>query len=157
MKKFFIKILLAFLVFVPSVAFADDKNNDEKIKIDPNTCKISTTDAERTGDDFLKVMRGCANGTSGVSIQDMENKEKTVSELAVRVKQLASGFMQYAALFAIGAIVIAGIMYTTAYGDDAKLSRAKKIALFACVGLILALASYSLVNAVIYIIYGTIR
>ncbi len=64
--------------------------------------------------------------------------------------------MRYAALFAVGAIVIAGVMYTTAYGDESKLGKAKKIVIFACLGLIIALASYSLVNAVIYIIYGAI-
>lgn len=100
-------------------------------------------------------MKNCANGTSGVGISDMK-QENSVTGLASQIQELASGFMRYGALFAVGAIVISGIMYTTAYGDDAKLSRAKKIAIFALVGLLLALASYPLVNAVIYIIYGAI-
>ena len=71
-----------------------------------------------------------------------------------RIRNLSVGALQYAALFAIGAIVFAGIRYTTAYGDSAKLESAKKTAIFAVVGLFIALASYSLVNAVMYFLFA---
>lgn len=68
----------------------------------------------------------------------------------------SGGFLRYAALFAVGAIVYAGVLYTTAYGDGEKLKRAKDIVIFACIGLFLTLVSYSIVNWVLQIIYGTV-
>lgn len=75
-------------------------------------------------------------------------------EFRDRVRLFSGGAMRYAALFAIAAIVVAGIMYVTAYGDDERIKTAKTTVKFALLGLVLALLSFSLVNAVMYFIYG---
>lgn len=43
----------------------------------------------------------------------------------------------FGALFAIGAIVFSGIRYTTSYGDDEKVKKAKTTAIYALIGLVL--------------------
>lgn len=155
MKKIsiYFLIFLAVFSFSASLVFAEEES--KKLEFQANNCKVTYQAGQKDTSDFLNTMRDCANGTNGVSIDNI-SQENSVNGLSENIKKLASGFMRYAALFAVGAIVIAGIMYTTAYGDDGRLKKAKNIAIFALVGLLLALASYSLVNAVIYIIYGAI-
>ena len=55
------------------------------------------------------------------------------------VKNVAGRAIQFAALFAIWAIVWSGIRYTTSYGDDEKVKKAKSTAIYALIWLILAL------------------
>lgn len=43
----------------------------------------------------------------------------------------------FGALFAIGAIVFSGIRYTTSYGDEEKIKKAKSTAIYALIGLVL--------------------
>ena len=38
------------------------------------------------------------------------------------VAKVADGVLGFAALFAVGALVFSGIRYTTAYGDDQKIT-----------------------------------
>lgn len=132
--KFFKKILLFTLLFFSfsGVVFANGITDPIK-SFDSANCNVSTEAGAVNGGDFLDKMRECASGTAGVSIEDAGAGDNSVSGLSVRIKELASGFMRYAALFAIAAIVIAGVMYTTAYGDASKLEKAKKIVIFACV------------------------
>lgn len=70
-----------------------------------------------------------------------------------RIQELSLRALEFAGLFAVGAFVWAGIQYTTAYNDSGKLESAKKTGIFAAIGLILALASYSIVNAVLYFMF----
>ena len=70
------------------------------------------------------------------------------------VKNIATKAFGFAALFAIGAIVWSGVQYTTSYGDDEKVKKAKSTAIFALIGLILALTSFSLVNILVNFIYN---
>lgn len=103
----------------------------------------------------MNNLQNCAKGGNGVAIGDSgtPNKEGQFRE---KIMSFSSGFLKYAALFAVAAIVIAGVMYTTAYGDGERLKKAKDTAIYACVGLLLALVSYSLVNAVLAIIYSSV-
>ncbi len=161
MKIFKNILIVVLLIFSLSGTVFANKNTTEVTQdpvnsFDSPNCTVSTEVWAAKGSDFLETMRNCSKGTSGVSIDNVGTGDNSIKWFSVRIGELASGFMRYAALFAVGAIVIAGVMYTTAYGDESKLGKAKKIVIFACLGLIIALASYSLVNAVIYIIYGAI-
>ena len=102
-------------------------------------------------------LRDCASGTSGISIENNSiNSADGKDNFRERVLELASGFMRYGALFAVMALVVSGVMYTTAYGDGERLKTAKDTAIFALIGLIVALVSFPLVNAVLAIIYGAV-
>ena len=66
--------------------------------------------------------------------------------LIIRVIQV--GLVLVGAI-ALAAIVWGGIMYILALGDEARASRAKKILLFAIIGLIIVLAAGLIVNVVV--------
>lgn len=103
----------------------------------------------------MNNLRWCASGGNGVAIEGTGATDGE-AQFREKVMSFSSWFLRYAALFAVAAIVIAGVMYTTAYGDGERLKKAKDTAIYACVGLLLALVSYSLVNAVLAIIYGSV-
>lgn len=83
-------------------------------------------------------------GTSGTGITSIKEQIQKISTQA----------LQFAGLFAVGALVWSGIQYTIAYGDSSRLESAKKTAIFSIIGLVVALASYSLVNAVLYFLFS---
>lgn len=74
-----------------------------------------------------------------------------VKELIISIAERA---FQFAALFAVGAIVWAWIKYTTAYGDDEKIKSAKSTIIYAVIGLIIVLASFPLVATVVNFVYS---
>lgn len=82
------------------------------------------------------------------------NGKNGIGGIRDQVRVISAQALTYAGLFAVGALVFAGILYTTAYGDSSRLEKAKKTAIFACIGLLVALASYSLVNAVITFLFA---
>lgn len=120
-------------------------------------CRVTTEAGAQRIDAIVGNLRDCASGTSGISIENNSiNAADGKDNFRDRVLELASGFMRYAALFAVAALVAAGVMYTTAYGDGERLKTAKDTAIFALIGLIVALVSFPLVNAVLAIIYGAV-
>lgn len=56
--------------------------------------------------------------------------------------------LSLAAILALGALIAGGIMYIVALGDEQRVARAKKIVLYALIGLLLAGASVTIVVAV---------
>jgi Type IV secretion system pilin len=65
--------------------------------------------------------------------------------------------ISFGALFAIGAIVFSGIQYTTSYGDDEKVKKAKMTGIYAVIGLFLLLLAFPLVDILINFIYSLAR
>jgi hypothetical protein len=107
-----------------------------------NNCKY---DPNQSATAFLD---GC--GTGSDPIPALDTWEDWVREM---VKKVAKTALWFAALFAIGAIVWSGIQYTTSYGDDEKIKKAKSTATFALIWLIIALTSFSLVSILVNFIY----
>jgi Type IV secretion system pilin len=60
----------------------------------------------------------------------------------------------FGSLFAIGAIVFSGIQYTTSYGDDEKVKKAKTTGIYAISGLLLLLLAFPLVDIIINFVYS---
>lgn len=132
-KIFIIIFAIISAIFVSDLAFAAD-------------CVIP--EGEKTGTkDFTQMLKGCQ--TQGISVGDGYKAE----DIKVHVTKISVQALGFAGLFAVGAIVWAGIQYTTAYGDSSKLESAKKTAIFAAVGLVVALISFSLVNAILYFMW----
>lgn len=69
------------------------------------------------------------------------------------VKSTAKTIIAFGALFAIGAIVFSGIQYTTSYGDDEKVKKAKTTGVYAIIGLFLLLLAFPLVDIVVNFVY----
>lgn len=70
------------------------------------------------------------------------------------VTNIAQGVIAFAALFAVGAIVFAGIRYTTSYGEDEKHKSAKDTAIAALIGLALCLIAFPLVELIVNFFYS---
>ncbi len=62
--------------------------------------------------------------------------------------------IEFGALFAIGAIVFSGIQYTTSYGEDEKVKKAKMTGIYALIGLLLLLIAFPLVDIIINFLYS---
>ncbi|MBN1258587.1 hypothetical protein JXA05_02420 [Candidatus Peregrinibacteria bacterium] len=67
----------------------------------------------------------------------------TLGQLIVKYVNFA---LPYLALAAFVGFVVAGFMYVTAYGNEEQLGKAKKILIWSIVGLLLVIASYSIVS-----------
>lgn len=138
------RFLTVFMIFVGCVFSCISSIHAQSNNTD---CTLS-----ENGVDFIETLNKCAAGTQGVKIDAIKSDGKSWLELGL--KSFASAMMRYGALFSVMAIVIAGILYVTAAGSDEKIARGKKIMIYAVVWLFLTLISFSLVNAVIVIIYG---
>jgi len=57
--------------------------------------------------------------------------------------------LSFLGLIAVVALIYAGFLYVTAGGDDGQHEKAKKIVIYAAVGIILILASFAIVNTII--------
>lgn len=52
-------------------------------------------------------------------------------------------------------LILAGILYITAYGNDERLAKAKKTAIWAVIGLLITLFSYTIVQIIAKIPFST--
>ena len=77
-----------------------------------------------------------------------------VTAIKALVKSTAKTIIAFGALFAIGAIVFSGIQYTTSYGDDEKVKKAKTTGVYAIIGLLLLLLAFPLVDILVNFVYG---
>ncbi len=75
----------------------------------------------------------------------------TPKDFVVTISETIIGF---GALFAIGAVVFSWIQYTTSYGDDEKIKKAKTTGIYALIGLVLLLTAFPFVDTMINFIYS---
>lgn len=64
-------------------------------------------------------------------------------------------FLAFIAISAVVVIIISGIMFLTAFGNEERLGQAKKIAQWAIIGLVLAMLSYAIVRIILELPFGT--
>lgn len=102
----------------------------------PNICNVPGVS------DQVKAASGCPDVAAPPAIEDV-------------VVSILNGIIAITGLVAVVAIVIAGINYITSAGDAAKVEKAKRTILYACIGLAVCALSFALVNFVIVnIIHG---
>lgn len=75
----------------------------------------------------------------------------TVNDLVTAV---VNWFLSVTAGITIFFLIIGGVYYLTAFGDDKRMQEGKKIITYAVYGLILILISYSVVNTINAIIFN---
>ncbi len=129
MKKVFKKITSALVLFA---AFAPSYMRAAPIF-------SGGDDPEQTG---LKTLVG-EEGEEGTLGGTGVTAEADVGDLVLKYVNFA---LPYLALAAFVGFIYAGFLYTTAYGNDEQVQKSKKIMIYAAVGLILVILSYSIVN-----------
>ena len=72
--------------------------------------------------------------------------EGSIRALVLRIVDF---FLLFLGLIAVIMIIYGGITYVTAGGNDEKVGKAKKIIMYAIVGIVIVLISFALVNTVI--------
>lgn len=138
----FFAIFSSISVFFAQETFANGTNCVEQVQ---NASKTSGTIS------ISNMISECSKQSNGIS---PDGGSKNVSGIKEKVTEMSKWALGFAALFAVGAIVFAGIQYTTAYGNTERLEKAKKTGIFAAIGLMVALLSYSIVDAVVKIIFS---
>ncbi|PID84459.1 hypothetical protein CSB09_00860 [Candidatus Gracilibacteria bacterium] len=113
---------------------------------DPANCQVTGN----MGTDISSVLQDC----QGEGSIDISTGGSGVTSIKEYVKNIAKMVIQYGALFAVGALVASGIMYTVAYGDDTRMTTAKNIAIYALIGLVLLVIAFPLVGIIVDFIYG---
>lgn len=114
----------------------------------PSGC---TATADISASAYLKL---CAQGGWSDNAIDPSKLGDGVTAIKALVKSTANTVLAFGALFAIGAIVFSGIQYTTSYGDDEKVKKAKTTGIYAVIGLLLLLLAFPLVDIVVNFVYG---
>ena len=130
MKKYLTHIILALSLLLPFTGYA--------------ACSLDETSSTKFLTDCSQEQNGFINPSDTVS---------TTTGIQQRVGEIATGAISLWALLAVGAIVWAGIQYTKSFGDDEKLKKAKTTGIYAVIGLILMMLSFSLVDVIINFIF----
>lgn len=65
------------------------------------------------------------------------------------ITSILSGIIAAAGLVAVVYIIVGGVQYMTSGGDAAKIEKAKKIILYAVIGLVVCALSFAIVNFVV--------
>lgn len=99
----------------------------------------------------MKFLTDCSQEQNGFI--NPSDTVSTTTGIQQRVGEIATGAISLWALLAVGAIVWAGIQYTKSFGDDEKLKKAKTTGIYAVIGLILMMLSFSLVDVIINFIF----
>lgn len=129
MKKYLIYIILS-LSLLPFAGYS--------------ACSLDETSSTTFLTDCSQEQSGFINPSDTIS---------TTTGIQQRVGEIATGAISLGALLAVGAIVWAGIQYTKSFGDDEKLKKAKTTGIYAVIGLILMMLSFSLVDVIINFIF----
>ncbi|MBC7503526.1 hypothetical protein H7169_00985 [Candidatus Gracilibacteria bacterium] len=101
----------------------------------------------------VSFLQGCA-GSADNAISPIGTIGGGVTAVKSQVIDISKKIIAFGALFAIGALVFSGIQYTTTYGDDEKIKKAKTTGISAVIGLLLLLVAFPLVDIFVNFIYG---
>lgn len=130
MKKILSIILVSFvLIFSIPLAFAQESDNGNYKNPEVTAPTIPRPDKLIGPEDSSKI-------------------SETRNYVWRLVVALTQGFLSIVAAFAVVMLIISGIMYMVAFGDEEKLGAAKKAATFAVVGLLVALFAYGIVSII---------
>lgn len=88
---------------------------------------------------------GTLPGPSPITDTGVNHERYLITDL---IPTLVRGAINLLAGITIVAIMYGGIQYLTAYGDDTKLENAKKNIIYAVIGLLIAMFSYTIVRII---------
>lgn len=79
---------------------------------------------------------------------------KLASGVKGKVVKITNQIILAGSILSVGGIVFSSIMYTTAFGSDDRIKKAKESLKFSIMGFVVMLLSFPLVNAIINLIYS---
>jgi PKD repeat protein len=85
------------------------------------------------------------------SLRISQNYDSTItrfSDVNVFLTSVIDFFLQFVGIIAIGAIIYGGFLMLTAGGEEEQHKKGLTVTLYACIGIIMILASYAIVNTV---------
>jgi len=95
-------------------------------------------------------LRGGSNIVAG-RLDNSISKERDLKRLIIGWTNFITSVV---ALLAVVALVWAGTLYVTAFGDDSRMESAKKIVIWVVIGIILILGAYAIVNTVMQAVFA---
>src|SRR4051812_32543116 len=94
----------------------------------------------------VDVFKQCGGGTAGSSAVC---KASGSDNLGKMVKTIVNTILIVIGMVAVIMVVVGGVRYTTSNGDASAIKSAKDTILYACVGIVVSIMSYAIVNFVI--------
>ncbi|EKE29477.1 MAG: hypothetical protein ACD_2C00165G0003 [uncultured bacterium (gcode 4)] len=88
-----------------------------------------------------------------ITVSTTDNEGYEIANAKWKVMAITNKLVILAAILAIGWIVYAGFLFTTAYWNNDKLKKAKESLKWSLLWLLIAIVSQQLVNAVINLVY----
>ena len=88
------------------------------------------------------------------AVKDAAGCEGTANQLPGFITNILYAIIAISGLVAVVYVLIGGVNYMTSAGDAAKLEKAKKTILYACIGMAVAVLSFAIVNFTITNIIG---
>ena len=73
----------------------------------------------------------------------------TSGDLATTIVNILNGIIAFLGVIAVIFIIVGGVGYMTSSGDAGKIKKAKDTILYACIGLIICVLAFAIVNFVI--------
>lgn len=109
----------------------------------------NTTEGDATNNPCVEppliAKPGTLPGPSPITDTGVNHERYLITDL---IPTLVRGAINLLAGIAIIAIMYGGIQYLTAFGDDTKLENAKKNIIYAIIGLLIAIFSYTIVRII---------
>lgn len=94
---------------------------------------------------FLKEIQALLGGSTSPDAQTWMSSAPMLRQIAANV---LNWLLSIIGIIAVIALIIGGGMYLTAYGDDDRIQKAKKIITYAIIGIVVALAALVIVKEV---------
>ncbi len=86
---------------------------------------------------------------SGDSIEFVDNLTGGEGDLKVLLNTILSYFLGFLGFVCVIMVIYGGILYVTSAGNDENVGKAKKILLYAAIGIVIIMVSYALVNTIL--------
>ncbi len=147
-------------IFISALALAAvGASADAFVPLDPNCISQGTQIGSVIGGsnaDIFNMIQGalggggweqginCANGAS-----ELEN-----TKVSTIVTAIMRGILVLVGIFAVIGFVVAGLIYIASAGNEDQIQRAKRTALYALIGIIVALAGLVIITAVERVLSG---
>lgn len=109
---------------------------------------------------LVSFLPGVANAAllgAGDNVQSVSEETGGATSLRTLILRMVNYFLTFLGVLAVIMIIYGGVTYVTAAGKDEALGNAKKIIMYALVGIVIVLLSFALVNTILGAGTGTER
>lgn len=140
MKKNIFTLFLLTILLIPSLIFAQGEKNPPPLK--------EGTGIKGTVDELFKIEKFKTsegkqiNDTSLIENLPQSQKEETYSDLFSSLTKIALGA---ATILVFVGLIVSGIMFVFAQGDETKLTNAKNVLVYMIIGVAIIAAAYAIV------------